>query len=214
MATQPEPRLTLGPGDVLDVKFFYNPELNESQTVRPDGKIALHLIGEVVVREKTPAEVKEELVKAYTGQLKIPEVSVIVRSFISRRVYVGGSVNKPGAIEIPRPITALEAIMEAGGFDYRRAEVSNVVIIRHKDGKRYGCALDFRDALAGKEFQSFYLEPQDIIYVPRTVVTQVALWIDQHINQMIPHVGFSYSTPLGSGATIGFTPPTTVVTQP
>jgi protein involved in polysaccharide export with SLBB domain len=45
MATLPEPRLTLGPGDVLEVKFFYNPELNESQTVRPDGKIALQLIG-------------------------------------------------------------------------------------------------------------------------------------------------------------------------
>jgi protein involved in polysaccharide export with SLBB domain len=115
---------------------------------------------------------------------------------------------------MPRRITALEAIMMAGGFDYRRAEVSNVVIIRHKDGKRYGCSLDFRDALKGKEFQPFYLEPEDIIYVPRTVISKVNLWIDQYINQIIPRVGFTYSTLLGSGATIGFTPPTTVVTQP
>ncbi|MGA2958620.1 MAG: polysaccharide biosynthesis/export family protein [Thermodesulfobacteriota bacterium] len=214
MATLPEPRLTLGPGDVLEVKFFYNPELNESQTVRPDGKIALQLIGEVDVREKTPSELKEELVKAYTGQLRIAEVAVIVRSFINRRVYVGGDVTRPGVIEMPRRITALEAIMMAGGFDYRRAEVSNVVIIRHKDGKRYGCSLDFRDALKGKEFQPFYLEPEDIIYVPRTVISKVNLWIDQYINQIIPRVGFTYSTLLGSGATIGFTPPTTVVTQP
>ena len=214
MATQPEPRLTLGPGDVLDVKFFYNPELNETQTVRPDGKIVLQLIGEVDVRGKAPSEVREELVKAYTGQLRIAEVAVIVRSFINRRVYVGGDVNRPGVIEMPRQITALDAIMMAGGFDYRRAETSNVVIIRHKDGKRYGCALDFRDALKGKEFQPFYLEPEDIIYVPRTVISQVNLWIDQYINQMIPRVGFTYSTVLGSGATIGFTPPTTVVTQP
>ena len=87
------------------------------------------------------------------------------------------------------------------------------ILFRHKDGKRYGCALDFRDALAGKEFLSFYLEPQDIVYVPRTKISQVNLWIDQYINQMIPRVGFTYSTPVGS-ATIGFTPPTTVVTQP
>jgi hypothetical protein len=68
--------------------------------------------------------------------------------------------------------------------------------------------------LKGKEFQPFYLEPEDIIYVPRTVISKVNLWIDQYINQVIPRVGFTYSTLLGSGATIGFTPPTTVVTQP
>ena len=214
MASEPEPIVILGPGDVVDVKFFHTPELNETQTIRPDGKISLQLIGEVSVKGKSPDQLKQELVKAYTGQLKVPEVTVIVRSFINRRVYVGGDVNRPGIVEMPAPITALEAIMHAGGFDYRRAEVSNVVIIRHKDGKRYGCALDFRDALAGKEFQSFYLEPQDIVYVPRTKISQVNLWIDQYINQMVPRVGFTYSTPLGSGATIGFTPPTTVVTQP
>jgi polysaccharide biosynthesis/export protein len=212
--TGPQPRLNLGPGDVLDIKFFYAPELNENQTVRPDGKITLQLIGEVEVKGKTPEELRNELVKAYTGQLRVPEVAVIVRSLVNRRVYVGGDVIRPGAIEMPAPISALEAIMQAGGFDYRRAEVSNVVIIRYKDGKRYGCALDFTPALKGMEFQQFYLEPQDIVYVPRTKIAQVNLWIDQYINQIIPRVGFTYLAPLGSGATIGFTPPTTVVTQP
>lgn len=89
-----------------------------------------------------------------------------------------------------------------------------MVIIRHKDGKRYGCALDFSDALKGKETQPFYLEPQDIVYVPRNKISQVNLWIDQYINQIIPRVGFSYMAPLGSGATIGISPPTTVVTAP
>jgi len=121
---------------------------------------------------------------------------------------------RPGLVDMPRQMTALEAIMQAGGFDYRRAEVSNVVIVRHKDGKRYGCALDFRDALAGKEVQLFYLEPQDIVYVPRNKISQVALWIDLHINQMIPRVGFTWSKFIGDGQTIGITPPTTVVTQP
>ena len=213
MASEPEPVVILGPGDVLDVKFFHTPELNETQTIRPDGKISLQLIGEVSVKGKSPDQLKQELVKAYTGQLKVPEVTVIIRSLINRRVYVGGDVNRPGIVEMPARITALEAIMQAGGFDYRRAEVSNVVIIRHQDGKRYGCALDFRDALAGKEFQPFYLEPQDIVYVPRSKISQVNLWIDQYINQMIPRVGFTFSIPVGS-ATIGFTPPTTIVTQP
>jgi protein involved in polysaccharide export with SLBB domain len=214
MASEPAPRLILRPGDLLDIRFYYAPELNDTQTVLPDGKITLQLIGEVQAEGKTPAELRAELVNFYAAQLKRPEVAVIVRSWADRRVYVGGDVLKPGLIYIPRPTTALEAIMEAGGFDYRRAEVSNVVIIRHKDGKRYGCSLDFRAALAGKEFQDFYLEPRDIVYVPRTKISQVNLWIDQHINQMIPRVGLSFSKDIGGGATIGFIPITTVVTQP
>lgn len=213
-ATGPEPRMNLGPGDVLDIKFFYAPELNENQTVRPDGKIALQLIGEVEVKGKTPEELKKELVKAYTGQLRNPEVAVIVRSFINRKIYVGGDVNRPGAIDMPAPITALEAIMQAGGFDYRRAEVSNVVIIRHIDGKRYGCALDLTPALSGKEFKPFFLEPQDIVYVPRTKISQVGLWIDQYINQLMPRIGLAMSWPLGTGGTIGVIPPTTVISPP
>ena len=214
LASQPPPKLTLAPGDVLDIKFYYAPELNESQAVRPDGKIFLQLIGEVDVLGKTPGELKEELVQGYAGQLRKPEIAVIVRSLSNRRVYVGGDVLRPGLIDIPHPITALEAIMQAGGFDYRRAEVSNVVIIRHKDGKRYGCALDFTGALSGKEFQPFFLEPQDIVYVPRNKISQVGLWIDQYINQIVPRVGFTYTAPLAGGATIGITPSTTVVTPP
>ena len=214
LASQPPPKLTLAPGDVLDIKFYYAPELNESQAVRPDGIIFLQLIGEVDVRGKTPGELKEELVRAYSNQLRKPEVAVIVRSLSNRRVYVGGDVLRPGLIDIPHPITALEAIMQAGGFDYRRAEVSNVVIIRHKDGKRYGCALDFTGALSGKEFQPFFLEPQDIVYVPRNKISQVGLWIDLYINQVIPRVGLTYGKDIGGGATIGIVPPTTVVTQP
>lgn len=213
MASQPEPKVTLGPGDILDFKFFYNPELNETQTVRPDGKISLQLIGEVDVKGKAPEQLKHELVKAYTGQLRVPEVAVIVRSLMNRRVYVGGDVLRPGVIEMPRKITALEAIMMAGGFDYRRAEVSNVVIIRHQNGQRYGCALDLRAELEGKEVQAFYLEPQDIVYVPRNKISQVGLWIDQYINQLMPRVGFTFTTPVGT-STIGVIPPTTVVSPP
>lgn len=214
MPSEPEPRVTLGPGDVLDLKFFHVPELNESQMVRPDGKIALQLVGEVNVQGKTPADLRDDLIRLYTPELKRADVTVIIRSLANRRVYVGGDVLRPGLVDMPRQMTALEAIMQSGGFDIRRAEISNVVIIRHKDGKRYGCALDLTEALKGKEVQLFYLEPQDIVYVPRNKISQVANWIDQHINQMIPRVGFGWSKFIGDGQTIAITPPTTVVTQP
>jgi polysaccharide export outer membrane protein len=214
IASAPEAKLFLGPGDAVDFKFFYNPELNDSQTVRFDGKITLQLIGEVMAQGKAPIELQEEISKLYASQLRRPEATVIVRSLANRRVYVGGFVRSPGLIEMKTRMTALEAIMQAGGFDMWRAEVKNVVIIRHKDNQRYGCALDFSGELEGKATQPFYLEPMDIVYVPRTTITKVNLWIDQYINQIIPRVGFTYLDPLGSGATIGITPATTVYTSP
>jgi len=196
------PALTISAGDVLDLKFFYTPELNETQAVRPDGRISLQLVGEVDALGKTPAALADELETLYAPHLKRPEVTVIMRSLFNRRVYVGGEVKRPGAIDMPGSMTALEAIMEAGGFDMKTAHVRNVVVIRHRDGRRYGRALDFEDSLAGAEDRAFLLEPNDIVYVPRTSIAKVNQWIDQHINKLVPDFGFFYRMPAGE-ATIG-----------
>ena len=75
----------------------------------------------------------------------------------------------------------------------------NVIVIRHLNGKRYGTSLDLGKALEGKATEPFYLEPHDIIWVPKTLIANANQWIDQHINKMIPELGLSYSFPHGSG---------------
>src|SRR5262245_29884821 len=80
-STQPPESVKLAPGDVVDVKFFSVAELNETQAIRPDGKIALQLVGEVDARGKTPQQLREELIRLYTPHLKTADVTVIVRSF-------------------------------------------------------------------------------------------------------------------------------------
>lgn len=207
------PKVILGPGDVLDIKFFNVPEINESQTVRPDGMITLQLVGEVPVTGKTPSELHDELVRLYTPELKSTKLAVMVRSLANRRVYVGGFVNRPGLINIPHSMTALEAIMEAGGFDDRRARIGEVLVIRHKDGKRYAALLNFKDALRGEAFKSFMLEPQDIVYVPRTKITEIGLFVDQYITSMIPRLGLTILGTAGT-TTIGISQPLTVFTPP
>jgi polysaccharide export outer membrane protein len=202
-------KVALGPGDGIDIKFFYNPELNDSQTIRPDGKIALQLVGEVTAQGKSPAELRDDLRRLYASELKNPEVTVILKTQVDRRVYVGGEVKTPGLLPLPGRLTALEAIMQAGGFDPRTACVKNVVIIRHKDDKRYGLALDFEEALRGKEGKPFYLEPNDIVYVPRTTIAKINQWIDQYINKIVPRTGLNLFYPLGAG-TIGLDTSTTV----
>ena len=180
------PKVTFAAGDVLDIKFFYTPELNETQTIRPDGKINLQLVGEIDVRGKTPSELREHLVKLYTPHLKNPEITVIARSFYSNRIYVGGEVNAPGFIAMPGRLTVLESIMQAGGFNLRTAKIKNVVIIRHKDDQRYGYKLDLKKSLSGEKIKPFILEPYDIVFVPRTKIANVNQWIDNYIDRMIP----------------------------
>jgi polysaccharide biosynthesis/export protein len=187
---QPEPlpasAVTLSPGDGIDFKFFHTPELNDTQTVRPDGKIALQLIGEVSVQGKTPEELRAELIKLYSPELRNPEVAVIIRSLSDRRVYVGGEVNKPGVIPMPARLTALEAIIEAGGFRVETANLKSVVVIRQREGKLRGSLIDFSQIPKGEVDSPFHLEPRDIIYVPETAIVKVDRWVDQYIYRILP----------------------------
>ena len=97
-------------GDQLDIKFFYNPELNESVTVRPDGKISLQLVDEIQAAGLQPSELDQRLTELYSHELKKPVLTVIVRSFTGQRVYVGGEVNRQGLITLQPGLTALQAV--------------------------------------------------------------------------------------------------------
>ena len=99
----------------------------------------------------------------------------------------------PGVVEMLGRTTVLEAIMQAGGLDLPEAETRNVIVVRHEDNKRYGYSVNLQPFLEGGETQIFYLEPQDIVYVPRTEITKVGQWVDQHINKLIPQTGFFFT---------------------
>lgn len=188
----PLPGTILGPGDKIEIKFPFAAQFNEEQVVRPDGKIALQLVGEVDVRGKTPEGLRQEITELYSKELKHPQAAVIVRSLFDQRVYVGGAVKEPGFIEIPGSLTALEAIMQAGGFLSETAAIQNVVVVRHEKDKRYGCMIDFRGAVAGQATFTFHLQPRDIVYVPETTIVKLGRWINQHLYGLLPpQLGFS-----------------------
>ncbi|MBX7259791.1 MAG: polysaccharide export protein [Candidatus Hydrogenedentes bacterium] len=198
-----DPVLLLKPGDVLQVKFLYWPELNEEgQTIRPDGRISLQLVGEVVAEGKEPEVLRQELLGLYKDKLLQPEISVVVRSLDSHRVYVGGEVLAPGLVPVNGRLTALEAIMQAGGPRKESSKLSTVVIVRQQDGQQYATTLDLRNALESPQSSSFELAPRDIVYVPRTAIDRVDQWVDKYINQIIPrsvHANFTFTKDLDSG---------------
>ena len=197
-----DPVLLLQPGDVLQVKFLYWPELNEDgQTIRPDGKIALQLVGEVMAEGREPETLRQDLLGLYKDKLLQPEISVVVRSLDSHRVYVSGEVHAPGLVPVNGRLTALEAIMQAGGPRKESAKLSTVVVVRQQGGQQYATTLDLRNALESPQSAAFELAPRDIVYVPRTAIDRVDQWVDKYINQIIPrslHYNFTFTKDLDS----------------
>jgi protein involved in polysaccharide export with SLBB domain len=198
LAAEPPRRDVFAAGDVVEVKFTFTPQFNLTQTISPEGQISLPLVGEVKAQGKTRSELRQELMKLYTPQLEKPEIQVIARKQIKRRIYVAGQVNKPGPVEMPGDMTVLEAITEAGWVDVRTA-ASYILIIRQQKGESYGAVLQMKDTLEGKRTASFELQPQDIVYVPRSGINKANQWIDQHINKMVPQTGFTLFYPIGPG---------------
>ena len=165
-------RYVIQPGDTLSIKFFFNPELNEENLiVRPDGHISLQLVHEVKAANLTPAQLKVLLAEKYGGQLKNPEIAVIVRSVREPyRIYVDGQVRTPGEYEIVGSLSVLQAIARAGGMSVDTAKTSDVKVIRRdKDGQAFVINVDLDRALNGGDLsQDIRLLPYDFIYVPRS----------------------------------------------
>jgi len=193
----PKGDVVLRPGDVIEVKFFYTPELDVTQMVRPDGKIALQLVGEVTVEATTPGQITEHLLGLYRPHLKNPQITILVKSLHDRRVFVSGQVIRPGIVDMPGEMTIMEAIMAAGGFDMREAQVASVIVVRQEGDHWQGYELNMKPTLKGYRTQPFFLRPKDIVYVPRTKIAEVGQWVDEHINKLIPRLPFYFSMPLG-----------------
>jgi protein involved in polysaccharide export with SLBB domain len=173
------------PGDLLEMKFFYNPEMNDGMAVRPDGRISMQLIGEVMAAGRSPGDLTRLLREKYDKELKNPEITVIVRSFGSR-VYVDGEVKRPGELELLRPLTVMQAISRAEGLT-DKAWKEALVIRRIKGKDPLVMKLDLDDVLTGKDFgQDIGLVAFDIVYVPRSPIADVNLWVHQYIRANIP----------------------------
>lgn len=158
--------LVLREGDVIKVSFPASATLNTTQTIRRDGKIVMPLIGEVTAAGMTPDELQTNLSRLYEPQISSHVVIVTVEAS-SFPVFVTGSVVHPGKITSDHPLTALDAIMEAGGFDYANANLKDVRVIRNENGVMKKYSLNLKLVLAGKQSQPFYLRPSDIVYVPQ-----------------------------------------------
>jgi polysaccharide biosynthesis/export protein len=170
--TQGTNDVVLREGDKIKVDFPGNPQLESSSAmIRVDGKITLPVIGEVMVAGKTPDQLRQDLVQRYAKELvssKDIAVTVISSSYT---VYVMGSVSRPGKVTADHPLTAVEAIMEAGGYDVEKAQLKSVKVVRTINGKTHTYMLNLKGLQSpGAPVDNFSMQNNDIIIIPQRFV--------------------------------------------
>jgi polysaccharide export outer membrane protein len=153
-------------GDVVDITFQYSTNYNALQRIALDGTLNLNPVGPVRAAGRTVVELQRELAKVYQTLAKDDVITVNRVLASTAIIYVSGAVLKPGSVELNHPLTVIEAVMAAGGFDVSRAQLSSVSILRLEHGQQHAYHVNLKRVLAGKETTPFYLRPFDIIYVP------------------------------------------------
>jgi protein involved in polysaccharide export with SLBB domain len=173
-------------GDELEIALPLNPELSVRTFVRPDGKISLELVDEVVAEGRTTAELTEHLQNAYSTELRDPEISVNVVS-MAARVYVDGHVEKPGEYPWSRQVTAMQAVSLAGGLRATATSKHLIVVRRAAGGEQQVFDIDLEQVAEGTgNSRDMFLAPYDTVYVPPSRVADVNKWVDQYLRKNIP----------------------------
>ena len=160
-----EGEFKLGPDDVVEVFVYKEPELSPTVVVRPDGKISLPLIGELLVSGKSALELQREVTQKLAQYIAEPSVNVIVKEVNSAKVSVLGEVKTPGMYKIKDRATILDAVALAGGFT-EYAKRDKVTLIRiEANGQQHRIQLNVEDQIRGRKGDLFYILPYDKIYV-------------------------------------------------
>jgi polysaccharide export outer membrane protein len=159
---------TLGAGDLIEVRIFQEPELSGLYQVGGQGDLIFPLCRRVVVNGLTANEAAEKLRACLSeGFLRDPQVSVLVREFNSKKVFVFGEVQKPGTFPYQDGMSIIQAVTIAGGFTKTAAQNSTSVT-RRVDAQEVKVRVNVQDIALGKA-SNFLLQPGDIVYVPESL---------------------------------------------
>jgi len=214
-------------GDELEVRFLNHKELDGVFVVRPDGKISLPLVGEIVAEGKPPIVLEGQLTTLYSTNLNTPRLVVIVRKYTSNyyyvngerhiqpfrdldgavvimrqttpmQIFVGGEVVAPTFFDYTGPITAIQAIIKAGGVR-KSGETERVAILRREPNQKPKLIIrdlttdwvSSNETVGGgrmlKAFMGdFQLRPYDVVIVPKATVAHVKDYLDQYLYDLIP----------------------------
>jgi polysaccharide biosynthesis/export protein len=165
-----EPRLSspyvIQPNDVLEVFVWKEPELTRKVFVRPDGRISFPLVQDMPAAGISPGDLKARIEERLKDYMDSPNVTIIVEAIQSYKIYVTGKVKKPGSMMVEKPVTVLQAIPLAGGFE-EYANDSEITIIRNNGNENILLNFNYKDVIKGrKPEQNIVLRSGDVVVVP------------------------------------------------
>lgn len=175
-------------GDTLDISVWEWPDLKTTAIVRPDGKISFPLIGDVSASGLTLTKLDEEITTRLSEYIRSPEVLVVFKSSGGRKIIILGEVSSPGVYKLTGRYTVLEAIALAGGYT-NDAVLKNVIVLRGGPENPKPISLNLSKTIKKGDFtQDIPLETEDIVYVPKTIISNVSYFVTKFtapINQSI-----------------------------
>ncbi len=174
LTTVTEERYRLQPGDVLEIQYRYSPEFNQTVTVQPDGYITLEVGGDLKVAGMTVDQTRQAILKKASTRLQDPIATIILKEFQKPYFVVAGEVAQPGKIEMRERVTAIQAIMLAGGMK-ESAKSSQVVVFRKINSDIAEVKLlNLKTIRRTSDLENdLTLQPGDMVFVPRDKISKI-----------------------------------------
>ncbi len=162
----------IGPGDMLEIFVWRNPEISTKVPVRPDGKISTPLVEDMVAVGKTPSELARDMELVLATYIKNPSVNVIVTEFKGipeEQVRVVGQAANPQAVPFREGMTVLDVMIAVGGLG-EFASGNRSKLVRNVDGEVVEYRLRLDDLLnKGRVDQNVEIQPGDVIFIPEAL---------------------------------------------
>jgi polysaccharide export outer membrane protein len=173
-----EERYTLHPGDVLDIQYRYTPEFNQTVTVQPDGFISLEIGGDLKVGGRNLQQVREGILRKARTRLAAPELIVVLKEFQKPYVVVAGEVVQPGRLDLREKLTAVQAVLLAGGFK-DSAKSSQILVFRKLNADTAEVmSLNFKTLKRTSDLENdLTLQPGDMLLVPRNRISKIERYV-------------------------------------
>ncbi len=161
----------IGPGDVLDVFVWQNPDLSQTAVpVRPDGRISTPLVPNMVAAGRTPVQLAHAMDKVLAEYIRNPKVTIIVEHALSvlSQVQVIGQVMHPMSIPYHEGMTVLDVVLAAGGLT-PYADGNDAKIEREVDGRVKTLHVHLYNLIdKGELSQNLPVKPGDVLVVPES----------------------------------------------
>jgi polysaccharide biosynthesis/export protein len=164
-ASNVAPDYVIGADDTLHISVWKEPDLTETLPVRPDGKISMPLLNDIMAAGLTPLQLRDTITERLKKYIADPRVTVVVTGMNSRRVFVTGEVTHTGPMTLLPHMTMLQALAQAGFTQF--ANPKAIYLLRNENGKQQKLPFNYKEVVKGNHpEQNIELRPGDTIVVP------------------------------------------------